>query len=178
MSHICEMPCPYCGDVNEVDIEGVVAEQPRKLLCAACHKPILLYATEGEAVAHTDRSIAAVSVEEIAFDKTRFYIEVIANQFGAKQLMQIPEGRHILGRFNPKSRASLQVVTNDPSMDRNHSILRLSKKGILDIEDNDSMTGTFLNGLEILPGDRRRLHEGDVLTLGATSIIIHLPERK
>lgn len=177
ISNIQGMRCPYCEETIEVDTTGVAAEQPTKVLCPHCHKPTLIYATEGEAVAHTDRSVAAVSVERIAFDKSCIYLEVIANQFGATQLIQIPEGEQILGRFNPKSRATLQVVTNDPSMDRNHSVLRLSKKGILDVEDNDSMTGTFLNGLEILPGDRRRLADGDVLTLGATSVIVHMPQR-
>ena len=40
--------------------------------------------------------------------------------------------------------------------------------------DDDSMTGTFVNARELAPGEKRQLSDGDVITLGATSLIFSI----
>ena len=40
--------------------------------------------------------------------------------------------------------------------------------------DDDSMTGTFVNARELDPGEKRQLSDGDVITLGATSLIFSI----
>lgn len=169
--------CPYCGAKLKVELPNANLERVEHLVCEECHKPIALYAKKAQALIHSDRAIKAISLEDSSLD-TGINLEFLENEFAPTQSLKVPEGKSILGRYNPKSTAQLQLMTSDPSMDRNHSILQLTKKGVLSIQDNDSMTGTFVNGLELEPGEIRRLWDGDVLTLGATSVIIHLPEEE
>jgi pSer/pThr/pTyr-binding forkhead associated (FHA) protein len=42
--------------------------------------------------------------------------------------------------------------------------------------DNDSMTGTFVNGVEILLPEKCPLSVGDTITLGATTLIYLSPK--
>lgn len=168
--------CPYCGGRIGVDVSHLDSEHEERIICELCHKPIAVFRHQAQALLHTDRAVKAVSLEGMQFTDEDIYLEFLENEFAPSQLLTVPEGKSILGRFNPRSSADLQVMTTDPSMDRNHSVLMLNSKGWLTIMDNDSMTGTFVNGLELDPGERRRLTNGDVLTLGATSTIVHLPE--
>lgn len=165
--------CPYCG--TELEVQMLVGEQER-MVCDACKRPIMLYKSEAATLRHQDRSTRAVSLEGELFSEDQVYLEFVETHFAQPQYIQIPEGRHLLGRYNPRSEVALQVLTDDPSIDRQHSWISLNKKGWLEIEDNDSMTGTFVNGLELNPGERRRLEDGDVLILGATTAIVHLGE--
>lgn len=164
--------CPYCGAIVEVDCRGL--DGGFRVTCEACKQPIAIYRSHAEALQHTDRRIRSISIEEADFDANANFLEIIETQFTKPQQIQIPEGKSLFGRYNPKSKAELQVLTADPSIDRQHCYFMLSKKGTLEVMDNDSMTGTFVNGEEIVLGERRRLHHGDVLTFGATTAIIHL----
>lgn len=167
--------CPYCNAVIEVKLSTHVdAERAEQVVCNKCHRPIALYKHRAQALLHTERSVKAISLEDARFSEDSIYLEFLENEFAPSQSLRVPEGKSILGRFNPQSTADMQLMTSDPSMDRNHSVLLLNNKGWLTIMDNDSMTGTFVNGLELDPGERRRLSDGDVLTLGATSVIVHL----
>lgn len=171
-----EICCPYCGHTLSLNISGLDNDTAERIICDQCRKPLALYKQRAKALLHTERGVKAVSVEDAQFSDDSIYLEFIENEFAPTQKLQVPLGKSVLGRHNPKSTADIQVMTGDPSMDRNHSILFLDNKGWLSIMDNDSMTGTFVNGLELDPGERRRLTDGDVLTLGATSVIIHLPD--
>lgn len=166
--------CPYCGASLEVTI-GHHQDSAERVVCDECKQPIAVYKTAAESLQHRDRSIKAVSIEEADFSEEGTYLEIIETEFTKPQTIQIPEGRSLFGRYNPRSSARLQVLTADPSIDRQHAYFTLSKDGRLEVMDNDSMTGTFVNGAEIDQGERRRLSQGDVLTFGATTAIVHLP---
>ena len=65
-------------------------------------------------------------------------------------------------------------------MDRNHCLIEISLddngKPQTAIWDNDSMTGTFINTRELMPGERHFLRDGEVITLGATTLIFSFNE--
>ena len=68
-------------------------------------------------------------------------------------------------------------------MDRHHAIIKVTEgrtgKLRFAVADDDSRVGTFLAGELLAPKEWRYLQLGDVLTLGATSIIFSdepLPE--
>lgn len=168
-----EITCPYCGAIVGVERKELNSGSAR-VTCEACKQPIAIYKTNAEALQHSDRRVKATSVEEAQFEDDATYLEIIETEFTKPQHIQIPEGKSLFGRFNPKSTAQLQVLTADPSIDRQHSYFMLKKNGQLEVMDNDSMTGTFVNGEEIAQGERRRLWHGDVLTFGATTAIVHL----
>ncbi len=169
----CEVTCPYCGAILSLpkskDRDGSL-----RIVCDECKRPIAVYRTAAEALQHRERGVRSVSIEATQFNHDTTYLEVIETEFTKPQNIQVPEGKSLFGRFNPKSTAQLQVLTADPSIDRQHAYFILGKKGKLEVMDNDSMTGTFVNGGEIGKGERRRLSNGDVITFGATTAIVHL----
>ena len=82
----------------------------------------------------------------------------------------------MIGQHNPDSDTDLQILTGDLDLARNHALLWLKKDGTLFVQDNASRSGTFVNGIRLQKGDWMRLNPGDVLLLGATTCIVHLPE--
>ena len=64
------------------------------------------------------------------------------------------------------------------SMDRKHCFINVSrnKKGKLTytLRDFPSLAGTFVQHDILNDRDRRTLHDGDVITIGATSLIFRI----
>lgn len=167
--------CPYCA--SEIQVPTPLASQERGLhtVCGKCHKPIVVYPNFTYLQLHEDRSIKAVAVEVRKFVEGVF-IEVMESPCNRHQEIQIPEGKAMLGKQNADSDTDLQILTDDLDLARNHATLWLKKDGSLMVQDNASRTGTFVNGDRLKKGDWRRLNPGDVLLLGATTCIVHLPE--
>ena len=107
------------------------------------------------------------------------YIVVVENGFGYRQELPLALGDNLIGRRNKGTEVDIPVETNDPSMDRRHCYInvRLNGQGqpVCMLRDNASNTGTFLNGDILGPKDRVRIDSGAIITLGATTIILHLP---
>ncbi len=62
-------------------------------------------------------------------------------------------------------------------MDRRHGIIKVKRnKGngnIYTVRDNDSITGTFVMNEILGAKDRLRIEDGTIITLGATTLILH-----
>ncbi|WP_288333841.1 FHA domain-containing protein [uncultured Porphyromonas sp.] len=111
------------------------------------------------------------------------HIIVVENVFGYKQLFPLYVGVNAIGRRNKDTATDIPIITSDPSMDRHHAIIKVTEgrtgKLRFAVADDDSRVGTFLAGELLAPKEWRYLQPGDVLTLGATSIIFSdepLPE--
>ena len=167
--------CPYCA--SEIEVPTPLASQEKGLyaVCDRCHKPIMVYPGYTYLQMHEDRSIKAVAVEVRKYVEG-ICIEVMESPLARRQEIQIPEGKSMVGKQNAHSDTDLQILTDDLDLLRNHATLWLKKDGALMIQDNASKAGTFVNGDRLSKGDWRRLNPGDVLTLGATTCIVHLPE--
>ncbi|WP_373811380.1 FHA domain-containing protein [Porphyromonas macacae] len=104
------------------------------------------------------------------------FLSVVENIFGFKQQFPLYEGITHLGRRNKDTPVDIAVLTSDPSMDRHHCIFKAEQTTDgnvrLWVADDDSRTGTFLTGRLLAKGEFALLHFGDVITLGATSIIV------
>jgi pSer/pThr/pTyr-binding forkhead associated (FHA) protein len=65
-------------------------------------------------------------------------------------------------------------------MDRLHCVLNVKRgktgKFIYTLRDNDSITGTFLMNEILGAKDRVRIEDGAIITLGATTLILHVAE--
>lgn len=74
------------------------------------------------------------------------------------------------------------IETVDPSIDMTHCSISVMKdkygklKYIL--KDGPSYTGTFVQNEILGNAERRIIHDGTLFTIGATSIILHTPEKK
>lgn len=107
-------------------------------------------------------------------------IVAVENVFGFRQEHPLQLGDNIIGRRNKGDEVQVPIETNDPSMDRRHCILNV-KRGkagnlIYTLRDNDSITGTFLMNEILGTKDRIRIEDGAIITLGATSLILHAAE--
>ncbi|MCI1648676.1 MAG: FHA domain-containing protein [Bacteroides sp.] len=104
-------------------------------------------------------------------------ITVIENVFGFKQVIPLQEGDNIIGRRCIGTEINAPIETSDMSMDRRHCIINIkhNKQGklIYTLRDAPSLTGTFLNNEILGDRDRIRIEEGAIITIGATTFILH-----
>ena len=95
--------------------------------------------------------------------------------FGYKQLFPLYLGLNGIGRRNKDTQTDIPIITSDPSMDRHHAVIKVTEgrtgKLRFALADDDSRVGTFIAGELLQPREWRYLQAGDVLTLGATSVI-------
>ncbi len=108
------------------------------------------------------------------------FISVIENAFGYKQELPLALGDNVVGRRNKGTDGvDVPIITSDPSMGRKHCVIHVKQdargKFSYALRDFPSLTGTFLRN-ELL-GDRDvvPIAEGDVVTIGATTFILHTP---
>jgi hypothetical protein len=63
----------------------------------------------------------------------------------------------------------------DVGVSRRHAVLLAEPDGTWAILDHGSANGTLLNGTEVTPNERARLHDGDQINLGTwTALTIHV----
>ena len=64
-------------------------------------------------------------------------------------------------------------------MDRRHCILNVKRNGagelVYTLRDNPSVTGTFVMNRILGDRERLRIEDGAIITLGATTLILHTP---
>ncbi len=105
-------------------------------------------------------------------------IVVIENVFHHKQVIHLQMGDNVIGRYVKGTSINTPIETVDPSVDTKHCIIRVqhNRQGELQyiLRDAPSNTGTFYQNEILRDTDRIRLEDGSVITIGATSIILHL----
>ena len=103
-------------------------------------------------------------------------IVVIENVFHYKQEIALRMGDNVIGKYQKGNPINTPFETVDPSVDLNHCTINVSrdKHGELcyTLSDNNSNTGTFVDNIELKPRERRRIENGTLFTIGATSIIL------
>ena len=98
-----------------------------------------------------------------------------------RQEFPLHAGDNIIGRASKGTEVDIPIETSDMSMDRRHCIINVKEKGnrpILTVRDNPSLTGTFLRHELLSDRERAVLHDGDVVTIGATTFIVHIPDEE
>ncbi len=83
-----------------------------------------------------------------------------------KLLVTLEQSSYTIG----KKRGEADLVLNDMSVSRLHARVVKEKDGFY-LEDMNSTNGTFKNGLQLQPYEKRKLEEGDEITLGKTTIL-------
>lgn len=165
--------CPYCKKrIDYVAMRSHIARDGHiEMPCPGCKRTLgfRLRPKEEKNPVNGNTSEVQPKRETIA----RLY--VVENVFAYAADFPLYEGLNRVGRYNDKHSAlEVPIRTNDPSMDRTHCLIEVSHtaEGLeVVVMDNDSMTGTFVSARELAPGERYVLQDGDVLTLGATSLI-------
>lgn len=105
-------------------------------------------------------------------------IIIVENKFHYKHVVQLQMGDNVFGRYVHGTSINQPIETTDPSIDTKHCIIRVqhSKRGELQyiLRDAPSNTGTFYMNEILRDNDRVRLADGDIITIGATTLILRL----
>ena len=162
--------CPHC--TTKISEETILANADCRgkvaMLCPACSES-LRFRLRGATLEHLNARYADLSPEG---EPVRAYLQLIANDFAYAALLPLYEGCNTIGSYNGRGTSvTTPIHSSDPSLGRNHCQITIEPDGQAIIQDLDSMTGTFVAGVEYLPDTFCELHSGDVITLGATSLI-------
>ena len=89
----------------------------------------------------------------------------------------------MIGRRNKDTEGvDVPIITSDPSVGRKHCIINVkqNKEGqfIYTLRDNQSMTGTFLRSVILGKKEQVRIGEGAIVTMGATTFILHTANKE
>ncbi len=158
--------CPKCDKTFAFDESRYDASCNISFICPVCRKRFVMTLEEIDANQGGDALSAPA------------YITVLENAFGYRQEYALHQGDNIIGRASKGTEVDIAIETSDMSMDRRHCIINLKMKGsniTLTLRDNPSLTGTFLRHEILTDRDRTLLHDGDVVSIGATTFIVHIP---
>lgn len=101
-------------------------------------------------------------------------IVVVENVFHLKQEIPIYEGNNVIGRSVKGTSANAAITTVDPSIDTTHCIINatiVKGKTRFILKDAQSNTGTFYMNHVLGPKETVTLADGDIITIGATTLI-------
>ena len=159
--------CPKCEHTFSFDESRYSQVKSISFACPACRKHFSLTLDE----------IEEMNREEI--DAPYGYITVIENQFCYRQTFALKEGDNVIGRHSPGSVSDISIQSGDMSMDRRHCIINVKPHPAgtrYTLRDNPSLTGTFLRNEILNDRERANIKHEDVVTIGATTFIVYLPE--
>lgn len=168
--------CPKCDNYITFDETKYSEGQSLVFICENCKKQFSIRIGKTKLKATRKEEVLDEQENSQQFGS----VVVVENVFGYKQVHPLKEGDNVIGRRNKGTEVDVSIETADPSMDRKHCVINVSKnkqgKIIYTLRDNQSITGTFLMNELLGPKDRVRIEEGTVFTLGATTLILRATE--
>lgn len=170
--------CPKCDHFIQFDETKYSDGQSLVFVCDNCQKQfgIRIGVSKLRALQREENKGESASQDNQETEQVGSIVAV-ENVFGFRQEHPLQLGDNIIGRRNKGDDIHIPIETNDPSMDRRHCILNVKrgKNGnyIYTLRDNYSITGTFLMNEILGTKDRVRLDDGAIITLGATTLILH-----
>lgn len=165
--------CPKCENYLSFDETKYSEGQSLVFVCEHCGKQFSIRLGKSKMKALRKEE----NLDEEAVKEEFGYITVIENVFGYKQILPLQEGDNVIGRRCVGTVINTPVETSDMSMDRRHCVINVkrNKQGVLvyTLRDAPSLTGTFLMNEILGDKDRIRVEDGAIITIGATTVILH-----
>ena len=165
--------CPKCDNYIIFDETKYQLGQTLVFKCDNCNKEFSIRLGKVK--------LAAKTAKEETFEEEKQaeygYVTVVENVFCHHQELPLFLGDNEIGRYNRGTEISTPIQTADPSVDRHHCIInvKLNKQGnpVYTVRDTDSATGTFVMDEILGKKEQRRVEDGEVITIGATTLIVH-----
>ncbi|MCQ2217177.1 MAG: FHA domain-containing protein [Paludibacteraceae bacterium] len=156
--------CPKCDDFVQFEESRIEVGRTLILHCESCGK---------------DFNVKFKSKKEEAPKKSPYgSIVVVENVFCERQVIPLMEGDNFFGRRCKGTEINAPIDTNDRSMDRKHCIINVKPQDggetIYTIRDYDSLVGTFVMNDILQKNERRIISDGEIITLGATTLILKI----
>lgn len=167
--------CPKCDNYITFDETQYAAGQSLVFQCPECGKQFGIRIGVSK-LRQTQREENKDALNMDAEEGDYGSIIVIENVFHYKQVLPLKLGDNTIGRYQKGNPVTTPIETVDPSVDLLHCAITVSqdKNGRLKyvLRDTNSNTGTFVDNVEIPPRERRIIEDGQLFTIGATSIIL------
>ncbi len=164
--------CPKCDNYIVFDEAQYTEGQQLVFQCPQCNKQFAIRI--GTSKLHNKHEEKQLDEQENAEECGS--IVVVENVFHYKQVIPLRMGDNVIGRYVRGTEINTPIETSDPSVDTKHCIIRVqrNKRGELQyiLRDAPSNTGTFFMNEILRDQDRIRLSEGDIITIGATTLIL------
>lgn len=174
--------CPKCDRFVLFDETQYAPGQALVFVCPDCGKEFRIRLGESHvrSTKKVEESLEAPERNEGEEEAQDWgYITVVENTFAFRQQLPLHEGDNLIGRRNKGTDVDIPIETNDPSMDRRHCYINVRRRPngelVCTLRDNQSNCGTFLMNEILGPRDRVQIESGAIITLGATTLILHLP---
>ena len=165
--------CPKCDSYITFDETKYQAGQQLVFQCPDCSKQFGIRMGSCKV-----KEIRKNEVLDEEANKEQFgSIVVVENVFHYKQVLPLQMGDNVIGRYVKGTNINLPLETVDPSVDTKHCIIRVqhNKNGNnlqYILRDAPSNTGTFYMNSVLRDNERVTLNDGDIITIGATTIIL------
>lgn len=168
--------CPKCDEAIQFDETNYEPGRILVFVCPACNKQFKIRMPQPK--------LADDMEDEEPEEPVRGKLVVIENAFHFKQEIPLYAGENVVGRYVKGTKANAAIKTVDPSIDTTHCIVtvRVKPNGQVQfiLRDAPSNTGTFLQNEILGDKDRVVIDDGDIITIGATTLILrtHLDEEE
>ncbi|CCY15279.1 fHA domain protein [Prevotella sp. CAG:755] len=160
--------CPKCDEPITFDDKLYAPGRILVFECPACRKEFKIRIAGGNIPKEPDEA-----------EKPLASVTVIENAFHFKQVIPLRTGENVIGRHVNGTKANAAIKTVDPSVDTTHCIITLKadRNGspVATLRDGPSNTGTFWHDHLLGLKESVRLTDGDIITLGATTLIFNQP---
>lgn len=158
--------CPKCDESILFDETRYAPGRVLVFVCPLCNKQFKIR------IPSSIQENKAVGADETVYGS----LIVIENAFHYKQVISLKSGRNVIGRYVKGTGANAAIKTVDPSIDTTHCIIDVSSnqggKVKFTLRDAPSNTGTFLHNVILGDKEQATLTNGDVITIGATTMIV------
>lgn len=168
--------CPKCNSYTVFDETRYQPGQRLVFVCGECKKQFAIQ------IPHSAPTKENVPDKSLPSDEegVKGSIIVVENTFHYRQEIPLEMGDNVFGRYVHGTNINKPIETVDPSVDTRHCIIRVQrgKDGQLQyiLRDAPSGTGTFFMNEILRDQDRIRLHDGSIITIGATTLILKLTD--
>lgn len=160
--------CPKCDQTILFDETQYEAGRILGFECAECHKQFKI------------RLPRSKNNQDLPKNLPVGYLTILENAFQFKQVLPIILGENIIGRSVKGTKANLAFRTVDPSIDTTHCIITAEKerdgRTLFLLQDAPSNTGTFLQNQLLQPREQAIIKEGDIINIGAATMILKLTD--
>ena len=160
--------CPKCDQTILFDETQYEAGRILVFECAECHKQFKI------------RLPRSKNNQDLPKNLPVGYLTILENAFQFKQVLPIILGENIIGRSVKGTKANLAFRTVDPSIDTTHCIITAEKekdgRTLFLLQDAPPNTGTFLQNQLLQPREQAIIKEGDIINIGAATMILKLTD--